>query len=162
MPFHTSPDEYGGILGAETEGIPSEAEFFAAYRETYPEVPPPQPFHIAFALFRFAVIFVGIADRAAQGTAGATRGTPSTAGSQAASGSRSAAAATTLGGPLDDAVIDKAQALLAQHVGPIAKVLARRAATGIDSRAVFFNRLAEAVSDPTARDRLLAELARLR
>ncbi|RTL16898.1 MAG: serine/threonine protein kinase [Burkholderiales bacterium] len=95
-------------------------------------------------------------------TAGATRGTPSTAGSQAASGSRSAAAATTLGGPLDDAVIDKAQALLAQHVGPIAKVLARRAATGIDSRAVFFNRLAEAVSDPAARDRLLAELARLR
>ncbi|WP_204313317.1 hypothetical protein, partial [Klebsiella michiganensis] len=71
-------------------------------------------------------------------TAGATRGTPSTAGSQAASGSRSAAAATTLGGPLDDAVIDKAQALLAQHVGPIAKVLARRAAAGIDSRAVFF------------------------
>ncbi|MFX5506072.1 hypothetical protein ABTD43_18660, partial [Acinetobacter baumannii] len=77
-------------------------------------------------------------------------------------GSRSAAAATTLGGPLDDAVIDKAQALLAQHVGPIAKVLARRAAAGLDRRAVFFTRLAEAVSDPAARDRLLAELARLR
>ena len=69
MPFHTSPDEYGGILGAETEGIPSEAEFFATYREVHPEVPPPQPFHIAFALFRFAVIFVGIADRARSGNA---------------------------------------------------------------------------------------------
>src|SRR5690606_34124288 len=69
MPFHTSPDEYGGIVGAETEGIPTEAEFFAAYREVYPEVPQPEPFHIAFALFRFAVIFDGIADRAASGTA---------------------------------------------------------------------------------------------
>ncbi len=69
MPFHTSPAEYGGILGAETEGIPSEAEFFAAYHQLYPQVPPPQPFHVAFALFRFAVIFVGIADRAASGTA---------------------------------------------------------------------------------------------
>ena len=69
MPFHTSPDEYGGILGARTEGIPSESEFFAAYRAVYPEPSPPLPFHIAFALFRFAVIFVGIADRAASGTA---------------------------------------------------------------------------------------------
>ena len=32
-------------------------------------MPAPRPFHIAFALFRFAVIFVGIADRAVLGTA---------------------------------------------------------------------------------------------
>ena len=69
MPYHTTPDEYGGILGAETEGIPSEATFFAAYADVLPEVPAPQPFHVAFALFRFAVIFVGVADRAAQGNA---------------------------------------------------------------------------------------------
>ena len=69
MPFHTAPEEYGGILGAKTEGIPSEAEFIAAYRELLPQVPAPRPFHIAFALFRFAVIFVGIADRAVLGTA---------------------------------------------------------------------------------------------
>ena len=69
MPFHTSPDEYGGILGARTEGIPTEAEFFAAYRQVNPAAPAPAAFHVAFALFRFAVIFVGIADRAAQGTA---------------------------------------------------------------------------------------------
>jgi len=30
------------------------------------------PFHIAFALFRFAVIFVGIAERARQGSAAST------------------------------------------------------------------------------------------
>lgn len=67
----------------------------------------------------------------------------------------------TLGGPLTEAVVDKAQALLAQHVGPIAKVLVKRAATGTDSRAVFFNRLAESVNDSAARARLLQDLARL-
>ncbi|KRW96816.1 phosphotransferase [Paracoccus sp. MKU1] len=71
MPWHTDPQEYGGILGAETEGIPTEAEFVAHYRSFLPAVPEPTPFHLAFALFRFAVIFVGIADRAAAGTASA-------------------------------------------------------------------------------------------
>ena len=69
LPWHTAPDEYGGILGAEAEGIPSEAEFVARYRAILPGVPEPAPFHLAFALFRFAVIFVGIADRAAAGNA---------------------------------------------------------------------------------------------
>lgn len=95
-------------------------------------------------------------------TAGGSSGTPSAAASKGAAGSKGSAGATTLGGPLNDAVIDKAQALLAQHVGPIAKVLVKRAAAGIDSRAVFFNRLAEAVSDPKDREKLLDELARLR
>jgi len=93
-------------------------------------------------------------------TAGGTTGAPPTAGSKGTAGS--AASATSIGGPLNDAVMDKAQALLAQHVGPIAKVLVKRAATGTDSRAVFFNRLAEAVGDAKAREKLLAELARLR
>lgn len=69
MPYHTGPDEYGGILGAETPGIPSRDDFIAAYRQILPDMPALQPFHVAFALFRFAVIFVGIADRAAAGTA---------------------------------------------------------------------------------------------
>jgi serine/threonine-protein kinase len=51
--------------------------------------------------------------------------------------------------------------LLAQHVGPIAKVLVKRAAAGIDSRAVFFNRLAESVNDPAAREKLLKALGQL-
>ncbi|HEV6964348.1 serine/threonine-protein kinase [Roseateles sp.] len=92
-------------------------------------------------------------------TAGGTSGSPPSLGSKAATGS--AGSGTALGGPLDEAVMDKAQALLAQHVGPIAKVLVKRAATGTDSRAVFFNRLAEAVADAAARDRLLKDLGRL-
>lgn len=69
LPWHTSPDEYGGILGHESVGIPTEMEFVTRYRSLMPEAPALQPFHIAFALFRFAVIFVGIADRAAAGNA---------------------------------------------------------------------------------------------
>ena len=71
MPWHTSPDEYGGILGTDAleTGVPTKAEFVAHYAGQMPGLAPLQPFHAAFALFRFAVIFVGIADRAAAGTA---------------------------------------------------------------------------------------------
>ncbi|HEY4192211.1 MAG TPA: phosphotransferase, partial [Mesorhizobium sp.] len=71
MPWHTSPSEYGGILGLDWQalGIPLQARFadhyFAHARPTAPLL----PFHIVFALFRFAVIFVGIADRARAGNA---------------------------------------------------------------------------------------------
>ena len=96
-------------------------------------------------------------------TAGGTAGTPSTVrgGTAASAGSAASAGGTQIGGPLTDAVIDRAQALLAQHVGPIAKVLVKRAANGTDSRAVFCNRLAETVSDPAAREKLLKDLGRL-
>lgn len=69
MPWVTTPDEYGGIMGCESEGIPTMSEFFDSYREILPNVPAPRPFHVAFALFRYAAIFVGIADRAAAGNA---------------------------------------------------------------------------------------------
>lgn len=76
--------------------------------------------------------------------------------------SASAAAGDRLpGGPLNEAVIERSQALLAQHVGPIAKVLVKRAASDTDSRAVFFNRLAESVADLKGRETLLAELSKL-
>jgi serine/threonine-protein kinase len=95
-------------------------------------------------------------------TAGGTAGSPPSFGARGSKASMgSAGSGTAIGGPLNEAVMDKAQVLLAQHVGPIAKVLVKRAATGTDSRAVFFNRLAEAVADPGARDRLLKELGRL-
>lgn len=97
---------------------------------------------------------------AAPGTKG-VGGTKGTAASPGSMGSMGSAGGTMIGGPLTDAVVDKAQGLLAQHVGPIAKVLVKRAATGTDSRAVFFNRLAESVTDPAARAKLLAELGRL-
>lgn len=71
MPWHTAPDEYGGILGHDLAalGLPTEAEFIARYMEGARSEAPLLPFHTAFALYRFAVIFVGIADRARSGTA---------------------------------------------------------------------------------------------
>lgn len=71
MPWHTAPDEYGGLLGIDLAAmrLPGEHEFVARYRAASPGAPPLLPFHKAFALYRFAVIFVGIADRARAGTA---------------------------------------------------------------------------------------------
>jgi aminoglycoside phosphotransferase (APT) family kinase protein len=71
LPWHTWPDEYGGILGRDIAalGIPTQAEYAAAYFEGMPGLRPLTDFHVVFALFRFAMIFVGIADRARLGTA---------------------------------------------------------------------------------------------
>jgi aminoglycoside phosphotransferase (APT) family kinase protein len=71
MPWNTAPAEYGGILGLDHAalGLPSKADFVARYRALRPGCAPLLPFHEAFALYRFAVIFVGISDRAQQGTA---------------------------------------------------------------------------------------------
>ena len=71
MAWHTSPDEYGGILGLDrtTLGLPSEAEFVRRYMVQMPSLAPLTTFHKAFALFRFAVIWVGIADRVRAGNA---------------------------------------------------------------------------------------------
>ena len=71
MTWRSRPDEYGGIRGLDREalGIPSEADFIARYYEAARPTAPLLPFHTAFAFFRFAVIFVGIADRARAGNA---------------------------------------------------------------------------------------------
>lgn len=73
MPWHTSPDEYGGIFGLDHAalGIPTEAEFLAHYYAHAVPTAPLARFHLVFALFRFAVIFVGIADRVRAGSAAA-------------------------------------------------------------------------------------------
>lgn len=70
MPWHTAPSEYGGLLGYELGALqlPSEDDFVARYMSSRPDSAPLLPFHKAFALYRFAVIFVGIADRARIGT----------------------------------------------------------------------------------------------
>ena len=70
--WRSRPAEYGGLLGLDLPalGIPAEAEYLAHYhanRRT--PVRPLQPFHVAFSMFRFAVIFEGIAARARAGTA---------------------------------------------------------------------------------------------
>jgi aminoglycoside phosphotransferase (APT) family kinase protein len=71
IPFHTAPEEYGGIVGLDRAalGIPSEDEIVAHYSSVVGGNEILQPFHLAFALFRFAVIFAGIQARAAQGNA---------------------------------------------------------------------------------------------
>jgi aminoglycoside phosphotransferase (APT) family kinase protein len=71
MPWHTAPDEYGGLLGHDlgAAGLPTKAEFVARYRAGVSFDATLRPFHEAFALYRFAVIFVGITDRARSGNA---------------------------------------------------------------------------------------------
>lgn len=74
MAWHTAPEEYGGIAGLGVAGIPTQEEFVAAWAAEAPDAGPLRPFHIAFALFRFAVIFVGIGQRAAAGSAASAEG----------------------------------------------------------------------------------------
>jgi aminoglycoside phosphotransferase (APT) family kinase protein len=73
MAWRTLPDEYGGIRGLDLPGlgIPTEAEYLAHYLRAGGHPTPPVPFHFAFVMFRFAVIFAGIAARAAAGNAAA-------------------------------------------------------------------------------------------
>jgi aminoglycoside phosphotransferase (APT) family kinase protein len=71
LPWHSTPSEYGGILGLDHQGLglPSQQEFVRHYERMSSGEAKLRPFHIAFALFRFAVIFVGIAERARDGIA---------------------------------------------------------------------------------------------
>jgi eukaryotic-like serine/threonine-protein kinase len=62
--------------------------------------------------------------------------------------------------PVSDALLEQAQKLLAVHVGPIAKVVVKRAAERTRQREALFALLAESVPE-AARPRLLADLARL-
>ncbi len=73
MTWHSSPDEYGGILGLDLAelGIPTQHEFLERYFAHAAPTAPLERFHLVFSLFRFAVIFIGIADRARTGNAAA-------------------------------------------------------------------------------------------
>ncbi|GAA4132782.1 phosphotransferase family protein [Aminobacter aganoensis] len=74
MTWHSAPDEYGGILGLDIQalGIPSQREFLDHYSAHAAPTAALERFHLVFSLFRFAVIFVGIADRARAGNAAST------------------------------------------------------------------------------------------
>lgn len=65
------PSEYMGMRGFDLAGlgIPSEPEYLDRYYRLFPEAGQATPFHFAFALFRLAVIFEGIAARAKSGVA---------------------------------------------------------------------------------------------
>lgn len=103
------------------------------------------------------------------GTGGshATGGTHGNAARGTATGSRSmglpGAATGTMsagGPPVSDAFLEQAQRVLAAHVGPIAKVVVKRAAERTRDRQGLCALLADAVPD-AAREKLLAELTRL-
>ena len=69
--WHAMPSDYGGLLTLDLPalGIPAESEYIDAYMRHARHGARMKPFHLAFALFRFAVIFEGIAARAKQGNA---------------------------------------------------------------------------------------------
>lgn len=71
IPWRTMPEQYGGIRGLDHKalGIPSEEEFVAHYYRHARPTSELKPFHMAFALFRFSVIFLGINDRVRAGNA---------------------------------------------------------------------------------------------
>jgi aminoglycoside phosphotransferase (APT) family kinase protein len=80
----TAADEYGGLIGVDLEstGIPSLDEYVADYNAVARQPITVSNFHKAFALFRWTVIFEGIAARAKAGNAAA--GNASQAGELAA------------------------------------------------------------------------------
>ncbi len=69
--WHTLPGEYGGILGLDLAalGIPAEDEYLSHYYRRAGRERGVTVFHLAFALFRLAVIFEGITARARGGSA---------------------------------------------------------------------------------------------
>jgi len=101
---------------------------------------------------------------------GGTHGAPGTHGTYGAhgnvahggqtGGSKGAVTGTQGGHPVSDAFLEQAQRVLAAHVGPIAKVVVKRAAERTRDRHDLCALLADAVPD-AARAKVLAELASL-
>lgn len=73
LPWHSTPDMYGGFLGLDRDalGIPAQNEYLERYCQAAGRGDGPGRFHVAFSLFRFAVILDGIAARAKTGNAAA-------------------------------------------------------------------------------------------
>lgn len=71
MMWYSAPEEYGGLLGENLVdlGLPDFQEFLATYEAAAQRQVGFVPFHMVFALFRFAVIFEGVAARAKAGNA---------------------------------------------------------------------------------------------
>ena len=69
--YHSTQEAYGGVLGLDLDalGIPGEDAYVRRYCERTGREDGITAFHLAFAMFRFAVIFEGIAKRARIGTA---------------------------------------------------------------------------------------------
>ena len=78
MVWQTAPAEYGGLAGLPLDelSLPSQADYEACYYSAATTgTAHLAPFHMAFALFRWSVIFEGIAARAKAGNAAAENAT---------------------------------------------------------------------------------------
>lgn len=73
LSWRLAPEEYMGLRGCDLAalGIPSEDEYLERYHAQAPQFGRLTNFHFAFAFFRIAVIFEGIAARAKSGAAAA-------------------------------------------------------------------------------------------
>ena len=69
--WHNRDEEFGGVMGADLRAanIPSQSEFEESYYSAVGHNLRMTNFHMIFALFRFAVVFEGIAARARAGNA---------------------------------------------------------------------------------------------
>ncbi len=69
--FHLPPPIYDGLMGLDLAplGLPTEAEFTGVYSERVGKPAVVTPFHLAFSLFRIAVIIEGVVARAKAGNA---------------------------------------------------------------------------------------------
>ena len=74
MAWHTAPEAFDGIHGLDHAalGLPSQDAYLAHYRACSGRGEAVTGFHLAFSLFRFAVILEGVAARAAAGNAAAS------------------------------------------------------------------------------------------
>ncbi|MET0351900.1 MAG: phosphotransferase family protein [Rhizobacter sp.] len=73
MAWHTAPEAFDGLRGVDlvAAGLPAQAAYLSAYRAAGGCAEPVTAFHLAFSLFRFAVILEGVAARAKAGNAAA-------------------------------------------------------------------------------------------
>jgi aminoglycoside phosphotransferase (APT) family kinase protein len=69
--FNMPPHIYDGLMGLDLDalGLPTQQEFIAAYSERMGRPAVITPFHMAFSLFRIAVIIEGVVARAKAGNA---------------------------------------------------------------------------------------------
>lgn len=71
IPFHLPDAAVSGLAGKDLAalGLPTEAEHVARYLAAAHRTDGPKPFHVAFAMFRLAVILEGVLARARAGNA---------------------------------------------------------------------------------------------
>ncbi|HKW82215.1 MAG TPA: serine/threonine-protein kinase [Burkholderiaceae bacterium] len=90
----------------------------------------------------------------------ATKARSTTSGSLAGAGSRAGTAPTGTGTPLSEATLEYASKTLARHIGPIAKVVVKKASRQATTREQFFELLADQGPAGADRDQLISELQR--